>query len=206
MHYKTNRQNHDFQIAYFLAGSCHTPDGAYALMCDLHEDRDNAIRMYEASKLREEAKVIRANRLLSSADEAERLEGKADLVEIEAMAETVQRNLDAAFAERATIRKCMDRLEPLRKYAHLSLPQAHQAAQQEEWKLELMQRAENYLMTQGAIPTDHFATMRMHPDFKDAILPKINQMTDLMLAGNRQGLIDVMLPNAEFSVPKLLAE
>lgn len=206
MHYKTNRQNHDFQIAYFLAGSCHTPDGAYALMCDLHEDRDNAIRMYESSKLREQAKIIRAQRLLGSTDEADRLEGQADMSEIEAMAETVKRNLDAAMDERATIKKCMDRLEPLRKYGHLPLPQAHQAAQQEEWKLELMQRAENYLITQGSIPTDHFATMRMHPDFKDAILPKINQMTDLMLAGNRQGLMAVLMPSSEFSVPKLLAE
>ena len=206
MHYKTNRQNHDFQIAYFLAGSCHTPDGAYALMCDLHEDRDNAIRMYEASKLREEAKIIRAKRLLASADEAEQLEGKADMVEIEAMADTVKRNLDAAIAERATIKKCMDRLEPLRKYAHLSLPEAHQAAQQEEWKLELIQRAENYLITQGSIPTDHFATMRMHPDFKEAILPKISQMTDMMLSCDRQELMDLLLPNAQFSVPKLLAE
>ncbi|MDD2879682.1 MAG: hypothetical protein PHQ58_04530 [Rhodoferax sp.] len=205
MHYKTNRQNHDFQIAYFLAGSCHTPDGAYALMCDLYEDRDNAIRSFEASKLREQAKIVRAHRLINSPDEAEQLEGKADLVEIEAMKETVQRNLDAAIAERATIKKCMDRLEPLRKYAHLSLPEAHQAAQQEEWKLELMKRAENYLLSQNGIPADHFATMRLHPDFKDAILPKINSLVDLLASGNRAGMIELMLPDAEFSVPKLMA-
>lgn len=28
MNYKTNPLNHDFQITYFLAGRCHTLDGA----------------------------------------------------------------------------------------------------------------------------------------------------------------------------------
>lgn len=206
MHYKTNRQNHDFQIAYFLAGSCHTPDAAYALMCDLYEDRNNAISLCEAAKLRERAKRIKAEQLLNSTDEAEQLEGQADLLEIDAMSETVQRNVDAAIAERNTIKKCMDRLEPLRKYAHLPLPEAHEAAQRDEWRLELTYRAENYLITQGSIPCDHFSTMRMHPDFNDFILPKINHMTDLILSGNRSAIMKNMLPSTQFDVPKLIAE
>lgn len=203
MQYKTNRSNHDFQIAYFLAGSCHTPDAAYALMCDLREDRDNAIKMYDASKLREEAKTIRAERLMASEDEAVRLEGQADLVEIEAMQATVQRNLAAAKAERATIDKCMALLEPLRVYAHLSLPEAHQAAQSEEWKLELIERAENFMLTTGSIPTDHFSTMRMHPEFKTGILPAMNAIQALM----KEGKIDLVLEGAvrapKFALPAL---
>jgi hypothetical protein len=204
MQYKTNRSNHDFQIAYFLAGSCHTPDAAYALMCDLREDRDNAIKMYSASKLREDAKVIRANRLIASDDEAVRLEGQADLVEIEAMAATVERNLNAAKAERATIDKCMALLEPLRIYAHLSLPEAHEAAQSEEWKLELIQRAENFILTTGSIPTDHFATMRMHPEFKTAILPAMNTIQGLMKEGKIDVLLEGNLTAPKFTLPQLL--
>jgi hypothetical protein len=199
MQYKTNRSNHDFQIAYFLAGSCHTPDAAYALMCDLREDRDNAIKMYDASKLREQAKTIRAHRLMASEDEAVRLEGQADLVEIEAMQATVERNLAAAKAERATIDKCMAVLEPLRIYAHLSLPEAHQAAQSEEWKLELIERAENFMLTTGSIPTDHFSTMRMHPEFKTGILPAMNAIQLLM----KEGKIDLVIEGRE-GAPKFV--
>ena len=36
---KNHRQNHDFQILYFLIGSCHTPDAAYALCQELREER-----------------------------------------------------------------------------------------------------------------------------------------------------------------------
>jgi len=183
MHYKTNRLNHDFQILHFIVGSCHTPDGAYAILCDLQEDRSNALKNNEAAVLREQAKRIRAQRKVDSVDEADRLEGQADLAEIEAFAETVAKNLAAAKAELAFIEKCMARLEPHRKYKDLPLPEAHQAAQAEEWKLELIHRAENFLITSGTIPSEHFATMRLHPEFKTAILPAVEQMRSLLLQG-----------------------
>lgn len=204
MQYKTNRQNHDFQLAYFLAGSCHTPDAAYALMCDLREDRDNAIKSYAASKLREDAKIIRANRLIASTDEADRLDGQADIVEINAMADTVARNLAAAIAERDTIDKCMAVLEPLRIYAHLPLPEAHEAAQHEEWKLELIRRAEDFLITTGTIPTDHFSTMRMHPAFKTDILPAMDKIHELLKTGDRAALLNNVMTEPQFNVPQLL--
>jgi len=86
MHYSTNRVNHDFQIAYFVAGSCHTPDAAFAILCDLKEDRNNSIKVFAASKLREQAKRIKAQRLIASSDECDQLEGQADIVEADAMA------------------------------------------------------------------------------------------------------------------------
>lgn len=205
MQYKTNRQNHDFQIAYFLAGSCHTPDAAYALLSDLHEDRDNAIKSYEASKMREQAKVIRAERLMNSEDAADQLDGQADIVEIEAMRITVEKNLAAAVAERTTIEKCMAKLEPLRKYAHLSLPEANQAAQAEEWKFELIRRAEDFMITTGSIPTDHFATMRMHPEFKTAIMPAMKAIRSNMASGDMEAVLNNTLTLTQFSVPELLA-
>ena len=187
MHYSTNRVNHDFQIAYFIAGSCHTPDAAFAILCDLKEDRNNSIKVFAASKLREQAKRIKAQRLLNSTDECDQLEGQADIVEADAMSETVAKNLAAAIAELATIQKYMDALESLRKYAHLPLPEAHEAAQQEEWKLELIHRAENSLLTTGSISPDQFVTMRMHPEFKIAILPTIERiqlLQHIMRLGN----------------------
>lgn len=180
MNYKTNRLNHDFQILHFIAGSCHTPDAAYAILCDLKEDRSNAIKLFAASKLREEAKLVRAKKNIESSNESERLEAQADLIEIEAMMETSQKNYAAALQELAFIEKCMMALQPMRKFGHLPESEAHQAAQAEEWKLELIHRAENSLLTTGAISTDHFATMRLHPAFQSEILPAIKEMRLLL--------------------------
>ena len=203
MHYQTNRVNHDFQIAYFIAGSCHTPDAAYAILCDLKEDRSNAIKTFEASKLRERAKILRAQRLMQSSDEADRLEGQADIDEIEAMAETVNKNLAAAKAELATIEACMEKLEPLRQYAHLSLPEAHEAAQAEEWKLELIFRAQNSIFTIGSIQPDQFATMRMHPAFKDEILPAIEHFTSLVRNNKVSEVVALLSAAPRYELPKL---
>jgi hypothetical protein len=176
MHYSTNRTNHDFQIAYFIAGACHTPDAAYAVLCDLYDNRDDAIKNFESAQLRVRASQIKAQRLLLSSDEVDVLEGQAIICEIDAMSATVNQNLGAAQAERNFIQVCKDAIEPHRKYASLSLPAAHEAAQQEEWRLEMMFRIENFLLTQGSIPADQFASMRMHPDFATDLLPLINNI------------------------------
>lgn len=204
--YKTNRVNHDFQIVHFLAGSCHTPDGAYALMRDLQEDRSDAIKHVKASKLREAAKRIRAERLLQSEDPAVRLEGEADIAEIDGSLETFERNYTAAIAELEFISLCIERLQPLRKYAHLPDAQSHEAAQQEEWRLELIRRAENYLITTGTISTDHYATMRMHPEFASSILPAIVEIETALCAPGGQGrqLLLGRMTQESFNIPKLL--
>ena len=199
MHYKTNRLNHDFQIIHFIAGSCHTPDAAYAILCDLKEDRLNAIKLFEAGKLREEAKRLRAKKAMQSSDPSEQLEAQADLVEIEALAETTKKNYEAAVAELKTIENCMNSLDPIRKFKHLSPPQAHEAAQEEEWKLELIHRAENCLLTTGTISTDHFATMRLHPAFQSEILPAIDTLRNHLQ--DKKGLEMILQKRIRYPVP-----
>lgn len=71
--------------------------------------------MFEAGKLRQEAKRIRAKKMIESKDEAIRLEGKAELAEIDAMAETTQKNFNAAIAELATINRRIAVVNPLRR-------------------------------------------------------------------------------------------
>jgi hypothetical protein len=208
MHYKTNRQNHDFQIAYFIAGSCQTPDAAYAILCDLREDRSNAIKSFNAHSKRDQAKMIRAERKLLDEDEAVRLEGEADIEEMKAMLETTQKNYDAALAELAFIDKCMDRLQPLRKYSHLTDAEAHEAAQHEEWKLQLVHTAENHILNTGMIPPDHFATMRMHPAFVTEILPALEKTKMLLNSSGKTpedgARLVAHLDAKKFDLPKLL--
>lgn len=190
MHTKRNRQNSNFQIVNFLCGSCHTPDGAYSLLLDLRQDRKLAIDCYESSKLREKAKRLRAEKMLESEDMSIQLEGQADISEMAAMAEISKANYSAAVDELNTIQQCIDALQPVRKYAHLSDAEAHEASQSEEWGLELIHRAENSLLTTGLIPTDHFATMRQHPAFLTEILPAINNIQiQMRFDGGREKLL-----------------
>jgi hypothetical protein len=186
---KNNRRNTDFQIDNFLVGSCHTADGAYSLLCDLREDREAALSQVTVSELRTRAKIARAEASLRSEDEATRLEAEADIEEIRSNAAMLARNIAAARAELAHIDDLIARLQPHRRYAHLPDPQAHEAAQREEWRLELAHRAENFLLTSGTIPHDHFASMRQHPDFERGILPVIEH-TKTMLA---EGRVDALL-------------
>ena len=173
---KNHRQNHNFQIVYFLIGSCHTPDAAYALLQDLREDRAAAIDTYRVSQIKQKAEILKANKLISSIDEIEQLEGEAKLLEIENHKKTGIVLYQAAVDELNFIDECISKLQPQRKYKLLSDSEACQAMQQEEWKLELIKRAENYLLTTGTIPSDHFDTMRMHPDFKEYIFPAITEI------------------------------
>lgn len=209
MHYKTNRVNHDFQIAYFIAGSCQTPDAAYSILCDLKEDRSTALKSFEASKLRERAKILKAEQMIEDGDEIDKLEGQADLTEIGAMSEMVRNNVEAAIAELEFIQKCMDALQPLRKYAHLPDPVAHEAAQFEEWKLQLIHTAENQVVCHGMIQPDHYATMRMHPAFATEILPALEitmRLRHEAMGGSMEASIALTkhMARKPFDVPLLL--
>lgn len=174
MHAKNNRQNHDFQILHFLVGSCHTPDGAYALLQDLREDRLNALKMSRASAIKEEGKVLSAKRRMKwHPFKSKRLEAEGELAEIAAMSETNQACILAAQDELRFIELLMSKLEPHREFGHLSIRQANEATQHNEWKFELMKRAENFLLSGNGIPADHYGTMRMHPEWTSSIEPHI---------------------------------
>lgn len=204
MHAKNNRVNKDFQIAYFLAGSCHTYDGAYSLLKDLQEEREIALANIESTQLRAEAEQLKAKRLLESEDEVKVLEGKAIISEYENNKKFIDRNIEAAKKELEFINSCIEKIQPHRKYAHLPDPEAHEAAQFEEWKQELIFRAENYLLTTGHIPTDHFVTMRQHPSFKDEILPAIDRIRITLQSSETLPDTISKLDDKRLSIPKLL--
>ena len=199
--FKIHRQNHNFQIAYFLAGACHTADGAYALLQGLREERLSAIKNYAVQELKNKAKILRANKLLQGTDD-EKLDGEAELLEIKNGDESGKVLYDAALDEMAFIEKCIGVVQPLRQYKDLPDSEAYEEAQKEEWKLELIKRAENSILTTGAIPTDHYDTMRMHPDFIKEILPHIKKVILLAKTKSPTEIAQLLEPN--FNLPKLL--
>ena len=186
-----NKKNSNFQTLHYIVGSCHTPDAAYARLCSQREERETAVANVLSEDYKTQAKIIRANRQLASEDEAEQLDGKATLAEIDAFKPLVQRNIDAAQDELNFINSLIEKIQPLRKYSHLSDIDAHEAAQEEEWYFELVNRAENHLLMDGRIPTAEFKTMRMHPQF-NAIRSQIHDVQVLLKNGDTVGLDKIL--------------
>jgi hypothetical protein len=175
---KPHRTNSDFQLRYFLAGACHTPDGAWALLYGQKIDIEGKLKHAEAHRWERYAKIAAANECLANIGVplSARMQARAEIIKAEADIPVWELNLKAAKQELATIVGLMAELEPQRKYAHLPLLEATEAAQREEWLGEFKERAENFLVTQGTIPHDHLAHMRYHPDWTSDIVPHIQDL------------------------------
>ena len=180
MNSKNYRRNHDFQILHFLVGSCSTPDGAFSLLQDLKDERLMAIESYNVSLIRSRATRIKINKLLSSNNEEDVLEGQALAMELDDGSKRGEIMYQVTVDELNFIDQCMTQIEPYRKYRHLSISEANEATQHDEWLGELIKRAENFMLSSGSIPSDEFNTMRMHPAFKDKILPEINKIYGML--------------------------
>jgi hypothetical protein len=142
--------------------------------------------MTKTTLLKNKAKKLSASRALNSPDEVEILLAEADLAELEAVEDTFNNTVKAASEELEFIEECIRRIEPHRKYSHVPDSEASEISQREEWRLELINRAENCLITSGTIPIDEFNTMRMHPDFKSSILPEITNIKQCIEDGRVQ--------------------
>lgn len=138
-------------------------------------DREAVVKSCEAQKLRRDAKIMEAQEVLDNpnASKPDKLKAQADIIEAEAHYYTWATNLEAAKMELATIEQLMAEVEPHRKYKHLPLLEANEAAQREEWLGEFKNRVENFLFSTGTIPEDHLRAMRNHPDFQSELLPHI---------------------------------
>jgi hypothetical protein len=196
MNSKPHRNNSDFQLKYFLAGSCTTPDGAWCLLYGQMIDREQVVNDIEAHTIKRQVKKLKAQKVIDSetSDAIEKLEAQAELIELKNGQYIFDMNAEAARQELATIKKLMAEIEPFRKYAHLSVLEASEASQQEEWLGELKLRAENFLMTQGSIPHDHLNTMRCHPDFKMELVPYIQNIFIQMSKNTGADTLNLLSP------------
>ena len=199
---KLYRNNTNFQIAYFIAGKCHTPDAAYVELLNLREDREMALNTAKVNEIRKQAQHLKIQAKLNSKDPIEVLEGRAEQLELDNDELLGKKLVAAAEEELAFINECIDKIQPLRKYKHLSNTEAAEASQREEWLLEFQTRAENYLLTQGTIPTDHFSAMRQHPDFEKALLPHITQAQAFLQSP--EGHLKLLAQSPKFDLPKLV--
>lgn len=177
MHSSPHRNNSDFQLRYFIANNCHTADTAWCLMYEQRLDIYIKLEATKAKMIRRKAKYIEVQQKLKSNDELERLNAEADLIELQSGEGLLEMAVKGAEQEIATIESIMAELEPQRKYGHLPVLEASQAAQREEWLLEFKRRCENYLISIGTIPEDHLNAMRNHPDFEQEIVPHVQQIT-----------------------------
>ncbi len=176
MHSSPHRNNSDFQLRYFMANNCHTADVAWCLMYEQKLDIQIKLDITKARVLRRKARQIEIDEGLKSEDPVKQLNAQADLIEWQSGEGLLELAILGAEQEIATIESIMAELEPQRKYAHLSILEAAQAAQREEWLLEFKHRTENYLLSKGTIPEDQLQAMRSHPDFESNIVPFISDV------------------------------
>lgn len=177
MHSNPHRNNSDFQLRYFIANNCHTADIAW---CVLYEQKLDIFTKLEATKarlVRRKAKKLEIDEKFKSVSEVDRLNAQADLIDWESGEGMLEMAIKGAEQELATIESLMAELEPQRKYGHLPVLEASQAAQREEWLLEFKRRTENYLLSIGTIPEDQLNAMRNHPDFEAEIVPHVKQVS-----------------------------
>ncbi len=160
-------------------------DGAYALLCELREERALTLASLKPSALRYQAKLHKARWMSWSPFKIHRLEAEAIFAEAVAFKQSDEAAIKAAKDELEFIDQCMERLEPHRKFRDLPLAEAHEAAQADEWKLELIRRGENDLLTTGRIKTDTYATMRLHPCFLTEIQPEITRLASELKSGKQ---------------------
>jgi hypothetical protein len=175
MNSNPHRNNSDFQLRHFLAGSCFTPDGAWMLMYGQMIERESILKVSEAYRIRREANIIDAQRIIEdpNSSKTDKMRAEANIIEEESNYYTWTTNLEAAKMELETIKQIMAELEPYRKYKHLTLLEANEAAQREEWLGEFKNRIENFLFSTGTVPEDQLRAMRNHPDFQTELIPHI---------------------------------
>jgi hypothetical protein len=200
---KRNRQNNNFQIAYFIAGSCFTADAAYFALMNQRDDRRRALQHQAVESKRSQAKKLLAQRLAESADPVEQLQGQADLEELQNQSQDSEDLAQSCREELAFIDLCIERITPLRQYSHMTDNDAAEACQREEFAREFKFRIENFLSTSGSIPYNEMAVMRQHPDFNQVLLPHMNHVTRLLQS---PGGAQQLLPQATktFDLPQLL--
>lgn len=176
-------RNSNFQTTYFIAAKCHTADEAYRVLKAQKEERDMAIAKAKGGAHKIKARMLKALSQLDSDKEWEREEATGEILEIKAQEQQDKDCLEEAERESEFLQSLIDKVQPHRKFAHLPDHEAFQEAQYEEWRQELIFRAQNFIAAQGHIPPDHLATMRLHPAFEQSIQPVIEHAVSRVQQG-----------------------
>ena len=200
---KRNRHNNNFQIAYFIAGSCFTPDAAYFALLNQRDERQRALDAEQVAQLRRKARQLQIDSLKLSSNPVDQLTAQADQLELDNEIATADQLIQACREELSFTDLCIERIQPLRKYSHLPDAEAAEVCQREEIGMEFQFRIENYLMSSGAIPHNELATMRQHPDFEQILMPHIQRVqTALTFQDGSINLLPQLIQ--PFDLPALL--
>lgn len=174
-------QNSNLQIEAWIAGKAHTVWEKYRLLCNQLENRKSALTAVLASGKRVEAKLAKYEHLQIQGTKWEQLEAEADLLEIQANKEVSDRCIKDAQQEVAFIESLILALEDELEESRIpgcSDSEMFQEVQEEEWRRELLHRAENNYISRifGGFPPEQIDAMRSHPQFDKVILPSLQAM------------------------------
>lgn len=218
-----HRKHSNFALKHFMAGGCYTPDAAYVLLYAQLEGLQMDMAAGEAGELKNKAKRLELESLISNLEiklqaesiasdvvtdvttEIQSLRAKADFVEFEAAEKMFKINFKGTKNEVVEITEMLEKLKPLCMFWCDDILKMEQDMCQTEWGFELAGRAENMILAQSfGIPYDHLATMRQHPAFESLILPRIGEVNGALQnaakTGKREYLDDFL------KKPKLIVD
>jgi hypothetical protein len=170
----------------------------------LKQEQDNlqlAVVCVEANQKRRAVRELELSDVMAGESPRAALVAQADLDELRAIGAQETRSYDVARKDLQFITELLARIEPFRRFSHLPDDEAFQACQSEEWRLKLIHRAENYLVSGGSIPAAELNTMRAHPAFVSSIGPAIASITHNLRSGP-----EYQLSGAPNFVPALLTK
>lgn len=176
-------RNSQFQTIYFIIGKCHTADEAYRVVAQQLEEREQAVDLARISEEEFKIRRMKAEEQLKSTNKITIYEGEVEMKKIDMDYKYFKLNFDEAVREVDFLRECKNKLEPFRRYRDYPEHIANQLIQQEEWKHELILRAKEFILTRGTIPEDHLRTFTLHPEFKTAILPIMDETVKALKDG-----------------------
>jgi hypothetical protein len=174
---KNFRSNTLFDLANFVSGEAHTPDGKVVLLKGQLLLLQERMGICKIEKIRRVRTRLRLQQQVSG---FQNVDNDLDLMALDATQPVFDLNMEALANEITDIEKLIEELKPFCILNHLPFLEAQELIQGEEWKCELIERAKNYCQTLGYIPPDQLKAMKQHPDFVKEILPKVLSMAKTM--------------------------
>lgn len=172
-------KNSNFQIEYFILSDAYSAWEKYRVLEELRLDRKTALKTVKAAHFRQQAKIAAVKEAKKG---RAKYECEADLAEMEASLEIVERDIVFAQQEYDFIIQYINALRPELESTRIvgfTDEDMFQTVQQNEWLERLKSRAKNEMICTGTLNPETLRVMMSHPQYKDELLPYLKGIREI---------------------------
>ena len=171
-------KNSNFQTQHFILSDAHSAWEKYRILTGQLLDRETALKTVKATALRQKAKLAAVQEANTNVD---RFNAQADLAELEAALDIVQRDIVFATQERDFIQGLIDSLKPELEKTRIECFDDNamfQHVQAHEWIERIKDKIINEISCGGLNP-ETLRIAKSHPDFKTELLPYLKKIAEI---------------------------